>query len=563
MTNSIKISQLPAATTPLTGAEEVALVQDGVTKQATVTQIGTVTATGSTTARTLANRFADVVNVKDFGAVGNGVTDDTVAINAAIVAADAKSETEILISGEISVSQTLENDYGVSFPGGGAILLGQTGRLPLQLNTYATPSGFAYNALYLDRVMARVSLGPSGGSSKLGITLYGDSTIEGYVAPPATLNGFFLPQFYLPRLFAQAGYANVDVTNAGVSGTNWSSLNVSAIIADTDTDLVILKYGINDGAISVFPLATRLETIATNLRSKLAAIRAGVSRQVKSILIIGPTPTSDDIEGRNEQWYEQLRGLYIKAADDYQCAYFDAYGFLRHVRGLEGIGYDSVTVSGYTQGIHPLEMTIARMWSGIFDSFFSPTLFAYWRSNAYTHTGANFEVAALSAAPTAYDFGTHIKICLAADGWPANGQVVTVRSYDSPAYQTVFSNEGKAYHRATSNGTSWGTFSGVQNAPVFQNSWVNFGGGWITSYTRTIDGIVNITGAVKSGTITAGTTVFTLPVEYRPSGNFYFLASAGVAPSLAHGQVLTTGEVQIVSGWDVNLVSFTFSFPTA
>jgi hypothetical protein len=72
-------------------------------------------------ARTLANRFADVVNVKDFGAVGDGVADDTVAIQAAINKADALGGSEVQLSaGRYVISDTLVLKNKVQLVGQGS-----------------------------------------------------------------------------------------------------------------------------------------------------------------------------------------------------------------------------------------------------------------------------------------------------------------------------------------------------------------------------------------------------------------------------------------------------------
>jgi hypothetical protein len=55
-----------------------------------------VVATGSSASRSLANRFADIVNVRDFGAVGDGIADDAPAIRLALAYAMTKSSAEII-----------------------------------------------------------------------------------------------------------------------------------------------------------------------------------------------------------------------------------------------------------------------------------------------------------------------------------------------------------------------------------------------------------------------------------------------------------------------------------
>lgn len=68
-----------------------------------------VKAKGSTELRTLGERFSDVVNVKDFGAKGDGVTDDTAAIQAAL-----NSQCSIFFpDGSYVVSSTLQVPFGV------------------------------------------------------------------------------------------------------------------------------------------------------------------------------------------------------------------------------------------------------------------------------------------------------------------------------------------------------------------------------------------------------------------------------------------------------------------
>jgi len=197
---NITIPDLPAAIA-LTGAENIPAVQSGSTVRITTAQIAglstpgannsLITATGSTTPRTLANRFADAVNVKDFGAVGDGVTDDTAAIQAAVAAVPSSGGDVYFPAGRYKISTEITIISKVVYlrgDGAGASFIVQTG---------AAANGINFNnATYM----------PGGGISGLSIhagSLYNTGTgSTGSGIKVQKVNGNFICQDFEVQAFA-------------------------------------------------------------------------------------------------------------------------------------------------------------------------------------------------------------------------------------------------------------------------------------------------------------------------------------------------------------------------
>jgi hypothetical protein len=153
-----------------------------------------VKATGSTTPRALKDRASDVVNVKDFGAKGDGTTDDTAALRAAIASAwtGANAGAKVFVPPGTYITDRLtlhtgQTLWGSNWQGsvwtagyhgsgtgagagsgiGASILKSRTGDTVVQLGYLATDPGNAYEknieVAYIDVQGAGSTVGTSAG----------------------------------------------------------------------------------------------------------------------------------------------------------------------------------------------------------------------------------------------------------------------------------------------------------------------------------------------------------------------------------------------------------------
>jgi hypothetical protein len=119
-----KITQLPVATTPVASTDVLPVVQSGATKQAAINQLGFLPAGTGAVTTTVQAKLRESVSVKDFGAVGNGVTDDTAAIQAAMTYAFTQGKTLFLPAGTYGVSHS-SSGSGYALLNRGVAIIGE------------------------------------------------------------------------------------------------------------------------------------------------------------------------------------------------------------------------------------------------------------------------------------------------------------------------------------------------------------------------------------------------------------------------------------------------------
>jgi hypothetical protein len=166
-----------------------------------------ITATGSTTARTLENRFADVVNVKDFGAKGDGTTDDTAAIQAAVNSLSLTGGTVFFPTGKFLVNSTVTISVrGISLVGNG---FGSGGTWIVNGTTNAPAIQFGSGTRIYSNAISKMVFGQKAGvtavSGNCGVYVnscsgLSVSQIQTFMYPSSLYDGIVLNNTFQSRL---------------------------------------------------------------------------------------------------------------------------------------------------------------------------------------------------------------------------------------------------------------------------------------------------------------------------------------------------------------------------
>ena len=501
-------------------------------------------------------------SIKQFKAVADGIVDDSVSAQKAI--------DESAPVGISNVESDIENTYGENISQDVLMQNNTTGRL---YNPQSSLGNYFFGQETLQHwfsLFSGASNKNSGNSVTAKIVCTGDSTTFGvggtYGGVPAILAG----------MAKSRGYPNVEVVNKGRSGapliswpetnraTSWQANYLNEDIA-LDPDLLIVRWGANDPFYNVSPLGsssgtpvhdrdTVLDKVIQGYRETLETLRSTAGMEVEnlSIILATPGPMNDVFFGRDEIYFQRLSTAMKQMALDYQCAFIDIYGLFSNSWGGVGKWMDSDGTSGVQRAIHPHNELYEHI-VGAIGELALPNYGLNWKVNSVRNTSGTTVNRLTTEAPNQFFAGINVDRMGSGVGSslgkPYNGAALTFKQADGAIAQ--FNYPLKGFGAGMSARFGFGTFNNYWNGAVYKlsesgyaNGWDDIGGDFeVGSYKLSISGTVELSGVLSAGTTTNGTTIFTLPVGFRPSKTVLCLAATELGDCLI--SINTSGTVSI------------------
>ncbi|WP_154402471.1 GDSL-type esterase/lipase family protein [Mucilaginibacter endophyticus] len=337
----------------------------------------------------------------DYGAVGDGVTDDTVAVNAALLA-----NKRVFDNGDFLVTNMV-NDYGCQIEGDVRILK-QTPNQKQQINSYADKYQRIFGEEYLSSFHKKLI---SGTATK--VILTGDSTTAGDGTSNASFRIENILHMLTLRYQIQGGVTYTNNAVGGKGTTDWLSTYLTNDLA-LNPDVYIIRWGVND------TISLTADQFIENLDTGLSTIRANANftRDKLTIILQSQNTTTDDTSGHKGQIFNEAvnSGLRVLARK-YQCCFMDIYGMWQDSKN--GQDYINSTDATTLNLIHPKDVFYAWISDAIFKVLY-PEYFRKLPFTENTQTGIT-NMAAFSH----FNIGVNYDFVLSDDGYPIKGLLTT------------------------------------------------------------------------------------------------------------------------------------------
>lgn len=533
-------------------------LQDDLAAPSGSSLIGFQQSSAGSIARTVQDKLQEVVSAEDSGAIANTQgaysLDSTAQLQASITEAGARRAASIQTERGVFQYSSLTNKAGVEIKRPG---------FALESPSFSQPDTWRLRHSYADKIdyvvgyeylLSIPNLLLS--TSPMVIDLFGDSTMKGDLAYVAA---GYSPANLLTSLALYHGVTAIDVVNNAVDGTKSYDMDVSLI--RTNSHAVIIGYGTNDGGLSdaSHVPGDALELFYDNIDAKLTAVRAAYpfgSTNHKDIILKGPNSTNVWVDARHQVWCEKIRGVFVELARKHHCLFIDVYAWMQDSTNASNWMDTNIIAGQNTAHIHPNNLGNAKIWGLIADSLFNRGQ-KYGKGNSVVNRSSAHGIngGALAAdGPGNYPFGISLDRtggAIGATGWPLNGAVVTEKQADSITVQRIFSFNGATpliAQRTSLSCSAWGPWSTTWNTPTLVNGYTNSPGVPV-AYSAKPDGRVALRGGIVAGTLTAMTTIFSVPAGYYPAQPAVICTSTNlVSGGTGYARLVmsTSGNLQIV-----------------